>query len=100
MSFKTTLFNLLKSDALIITVDCVKIESVQDYGVDANAAPVLRCESGDQDWYFADQEVFVHVDGTCSAKTAPGDWDTGNEPFVATLEFLVTRPILESDLTS
>ena len=25
-------------------------------------------------------------------------WDTGDEPFEATLEFLVSRPIVESDL--
>lgn len=96
--FKTNLFKLLNSGAAKVFIDGYEIETIQDCGIDANGDAVMRCEcDDDNDWYFADQEVVVQA-GECKAMTAPGDWDTGGEPFEAVLEFFVTRPIEEDDL--
>jgi hypothetical protein len=100
MAFRTTLFKLLNSNAAIV-VDGYEIETVQDYSEDANGNVVMRCECDEEnDWFFIDQEVVVSDEGECKAMTAPGDWDTGSEPFEATLKFLVTRSIVESDLSA
>lgn len=98
MTFKTTLFKLLSANTSKITVDGYEIETVCDYGLDANGAPVQRCNCDEIDWYFADQEVVVNDEGACTAMTAPGDWDCGDASFESTLEFLVARPIEECDL--
>lgn len=99
MAFHTTLFRLLNANTTKIVVDGYEIETVQDCGVDASGAPVLRCEcDDDNDWYFADQDVVVNDEGRCAALTAMGDWGAGDEPLEATLEFLVARPITAADL--
>lgn len=92
--FKTTLFKLLNSDALII-VDGYEIETVNDMGADEDGNTILRCSCDEYDWSFIDQTVDVNQEGGCMAKTIAEE--DGPDCDVL-LEFRVTRPITESDL--
>lgn len=60
------LFDLLTADCQII-IDGNIIDSVDDYATDASGNLIMRCEDGgDQDWYFADQDV-EFANGSCKA---------------------------------
>lgn len=97
IEFKATLFNLINA-ANIVEVDGYEIETASMIG-GANGDPIMRCTcDDDNEWHFADQEVTVR-NGICTVMTAPGDWDTGCEPFEASLEFRVHRSIGPGDVT-
>lgn len=94
-TFTTTLFKLLAA-ADVTVIGGYEIETVQDFGHDKNGEPIMRCEcDDDNEWHFSDQEVTVR-DGSCTAKTAEGDWPDQSRS--VNLDFQVRRPLEACDL--
>ena len=93
--FTTNLFRLL-DHADVTRVSGYEIETVQDFGTDANGVPVYRCECDeDNEWFFTDQAVVVR-NGLCTALTANVAGE--DEPTEVTLEFLAYRAIEPQDI--
>lgn len=96
-SFTVSMFAALDAADLVF-LNSEEADHFGDAGVDEEGRPVIRLVTcGDEDYFFADQQVTVNESGACTV-LLPGGARGLEQANEVTLLFKMTRPMREEDV--